>query len=247
MGAGLDVTVRRHGPVAIVHPRGSLTWSNAAELRRVVVQELGSTGRVVVDLDGFQLGPQGSEVMIFSAALADCGGWPAAKIALCRPDPQMTHVLAARRVSSLVPVYHLLLEAEAEIDRQPALVRKRIELPGDVTAPAMARHVVRDVCPLWTVDDDLQETAQVVANELATVAVGRAGTAELTLERGRGGLRLAIQDACLTAPPSRPQRYTIDPRQRELGLRLDMLGNLTTAWGVDVASGGTTAWAIIAS
>ncbi|MGH3821569.1 MAG: hypothetical protein ACRDRA_01800 [Pseudonocardiaceae bacterium] len=246
MGAELDVTVRRHGQVAIVHPRGLLTWSTATELRRVVVKELLSTGRVVVDLDGFQLGSHPSEVMIFPAALAECGGWPAAKIALCRPDPQMRHALAARRVSSLVPVYHLQLEAKAEIDRRPALVRKRTELPGDITASATARHVVRDVCPLWQVDDDLQETAQVVVNELATVAVGRAGAAELTLERGRGGLRLAIQDACLTAPPSRPQPYTIDPLQRELALRLDMLGNLTTAWGVDIAPGGKTAWAIIA-
>lgn len=247
MDAGLDVTVRRHGPVAMVHPRGSLTLSIATELRRVVVKELRCTGRVVVDLDGFELGPEPSQLEVFSAALAECGGWPAAKIALCRPDPQMTHALAARRVSSLVPVYHLQLEAKAEIDRQPALVRKRTALPGDVTAPATARHVVREVCPLWHVDDDLQETAQVVVNELATVAVGRAGTAELTLERGQGGLRLAIQDACLTAPPSRPQRHTVDPRQRELGLRLDMLGNLTMAWGVDDTPGGKTAWAIIAS
>lgn len=247
MGAGLDVTVRHHGPVAIVHPRGSLTWNTATQLHRVVVKELRSSGRVVVDLDGFQLGAQPSDVMIFSAALAECGGWPAAKIALCRPDARMTHALAARRVSSLVPVYQLQLEAKAEIDRQPSLVRKRAMLPGDVTAPAMARHVVRDVCPLWQVDDDLQETAQVVVNELATVAVGRAGTAELTVERGRGGLRVAIQDSCLASAPSRPQRHTIDPLQRELGLRLDMLGNLTTAWGVDAGSGGTTAWAIIAS
>lgn len=221
--------------------------STATELRRVVVKELRSTGRVVVDLDGFQLGPEPSQLEVFSTALAECGGWPAAKIALCRPDPQMTHALAARRVSSLVPVYHLQLEAKAEIDRQPALVRKRTALPGDVTAPATARHVVRKMCPLWHVDDDLQETAQVVVNELATVAVGHASTAELTVERGRHGLRLAIHDACLSAPPSRPQPGTVDPQQRELGLRLDMLGNLTTAWGVDAASNGKTAWAIIAS
>jgi hypothetical protein len=247
VGAQLDVTVRHHGQVAMVHPRGSLTGSTATQLHRVVVKELRNTGRVVVDLDGFQLGPQASDVMIFPAALAECGGWPAAKIALCRPDPQMTQTLVARRVSSLVPVYQLQLEAKAEIDRQPSLVRRRTELPGDVTAPAAARHLVRDVCPLWHVEDDLQEAAQVVVNELATVAIGRAGHADLTVERGRGGLRMAIEDANPTAPLFRPPRHAIDPQQHELGLRLELLGNLTTAWGVDTVTGGTTAWAIIAS
>jgi hypothetical protein len=231
----------------MIHPRGSLTLPAATELYGVVVNELLRTGRVVVDLDGFQLGPQPSHVMIFPAALAECGGWPAAKIVLCRPDPQMSHTLTACGVSSLVPVYHLLLEAEAEIDRQPPVVRRRTELPGNVAAPAAARQLIRDTCPLWQIDDDLQDTAQVVVNELVTIAVGRAGTAGLTLERGPGGLRLEIQDASLTAPPSRPQRHSIDPLQRELRLRLDLLGNLTTAWGVDVASDIKTAWALIAS
>ncbi|HKR48641.1 MAG TPA: hypothetical protein VJT72_03500 [Pseudonocardiaceae bacterium] len=96
----------------------------------MVVKELRSTGRVAVDVGGFELGPQPSEMMIFSAALAEYCGWPAAKIALCRPDPQMTHALAARRVSSLAPVYHLLQEAKAEIDRQP----------DRATLPAAAVH-----------------------------------------------------------------------------------------------------------
>jgi hypothetical protein len=247
MDAGLDVTVRRHGQVGMVHPRGSLTVPAATELHRLLVNELLSTGRMVVDLDGFQLGPQSSEVMIFPAALAECGGWPTAKIALCRPDPRMTQALTARGVSALIPVYHLLLEAKAEIDRRPAVVRQRTELPGTGSAPATARRWVREVCPLWQVNDDLQDTAQVVVNELATIAVGRTGSAELTLEQGPGGLRVAIQDATLTAPPSRPQRYSIDPLQRELRLRLDMLGNLTTAWGVDVAPDRKTAWALIAN
>jgi anti-sigma regulatory factor (Ser/Thr protein kinase) len=247
MNAWLDVTVRHRGQVGMVHPRGSLTAKTATDLHRLLVTELLNTGRVVVDLDGFELGPQPSEVMIFPAALAKCGGWPAAKVALCRPDPQMTEALTALGVNSLVPVYHLLLEAQAEIDRRPDVVRRRTELPGNTLAPAMARHWVRDICPLWELDDELQHTAQVVVNELATMAVRHAGTTELILENGPNELRLAIRDTSLTAPPSRPQQYSIDPLQRQLGLRLKMLGNLTTAWGVDSASGGNTAWAVIAT
>lgn len=236
---GLDVTVRRHGQVVMVHPRGLLTLHTATELWRVLVKELLGHGRVVVDLDGFRLGPQASCVMIFPTVLAGCGGWPAAKIALCRPDPEMAEALAAGGVSALVPVHHLQLEATAAIDRRPDVVRMQTGLPGSVRAQASARRLIRDVCPLWQVDHDLQDTAQVVVSELVDVAIGPAGTAaELILERGPQGLQLAVQDAS-----ARPEELSTDPLRTGLGL--EMLGNLTTAWGVDVAPDGKTAWALI--
>lgn len=243
MDSGLDVTVRRHRRVAVVHPRGYLSLRTAMELRRVLLKELLDHGRVVVDLDGFTVGPQPSWVMIFPAVLAECGGWPAAKIVLCRPDADMTAALAASWVPTFVPVYHLQLEAEAAIDLRPDVVRMNAGLPRNLWAPATARQLIRDICPLWQVDDELQTAAEVVVNELVDVAVGHPGAAaELTVERGPRGLRLAVQDA---APPRGPYR-SIDRPRRGLDLGLEMLGNLTTAWGVDVASGGKIAWAVIA-
>lgn len=247
MDSGLDVTVRRHGPVVIVHPRGMLTLGSATHLRRILVKELLDHGRVVVDLDGFALGPQTSWLMIFPAVMAECGGWPAAKIALSRPDPQMTQALATRGIPTFVPVYHLQLEAEAAIDRRPDVVRLRTGLPGSVLASATARQLVRDRCPLWQVDDELQDAAQVVVNELVGVAVSHPATAaELTLERGPRGLRLAVHDAPPARPPRRPVQPATDPMHRGLGLGLEMLSKLTTAWGVDIAPTGKTAWAVIA-
>ena len=242
MDIGLDVTVRRHRQVVVVHPRGYLSLRTAMELRRILVKVLLDHGRVLVDLDGFTVGAQPSWVMIFPTVLAECGGWPAAKIVLCRPDAQMTCALTASGVPAFVPVYHLQLEAEAAIDQRPAVVRMHTGLPRNLWAPATARQLIRDICPLWQVDDELQDTAEVVVNELVDVAVGHPGAAaELTLERGPRGLRLAVQDAA----PGAPYRST-DPLHRRLGLGLEMLGNLTTAWGVDVASGGKIAWAVIA-
>lgn len=148
MDAGLEITVRRHGPVVVVHPRGCLTLRTATELRRVLVEELRDHGRVVVDLDGFQLG-HSSWVLIFPSVLAECGGWPTAKVVLCRPDKDMAQALAAQGVSVLVPVYHLLLEAEAAIDHRPDVVRMWTWLPCGVWAPATARQLVREVCPRW--------------------------------------------------------------------------------------------------
>lgn len=243
MTSGLDVSVRRHGQVAMVHPRGFLTSDAATELRRILVRQLRDYGRVVVDLDGFQLGPEASWLEIFPAALAECGGWPVAKVALCRPGKEMAQALAARRVPVFVPVYHLLLEAEGAIDRRPDVLRMQTRLPGDVRAPATARRLVRDVCPLWQVDDELQDTAQVVVSELVGIAVGHVGAAAgLTLERGSGGLRVAIQDAD-PAGITRVEQRPTGPLNRGLGLGMEILGNLTTAWGVDVAPDGKTAWA----
>ncbi len=236
----LDVTVRRHGQVVIVHPRGFLTLRTATELRRVLVKELISHGRVVVDLDGFRLGPQASWVMIFPTTLAECGGWPAAKIALCRPDPEMTEALAAGGVPALVPVYPLQLEAKGAIDRRPDVVRMRTGLPHNLRAQASARQLIRDMCPLWQIDHDLQDTTQVVVSELVDVAVGPVGSAaELILERGPVGLQLAVQDASST----RPEELSTDPLRQGLGQ--EMLGKLTTAWGLDLARGAKTAWAVI--
>lgn len=94
----LDVTVRRHGQVVVVHPRGALTLRTSRVLHRVLVNELLGNGRVVVDLDGFQL-EHAPRVTMFPAVLAECGGWPAVKVALCRPEQDMAQALLARGVS----------------------------------------------------------------------------------------------------------------------------------------------------
>ncbi len=244
MDAALDMAVYHHGQVIVVHPRGLLTVRTAAELRRVLTRQLLDHGRVVVDLDGLAVG-RASCVTIFPAVLIQCGGWPSAKIALCRPDSGMAQSLAARRVSALVPVYHLLLEAEAAIDRRPPVVRVRVRLPCDTGAPATARRLVREMCPLWQVDDELQETAQFVVSELVANAVEHACTGVcLTLERDSHGLRVAVRDGSPVGFPGPVQRST-DPLGQVRGLGLELVERLTTAWGVDVQPDGNTVWAEI--
>src|SRR3712207_8158539 len=60
------------------------------------------------------------------------------------------------------------------------VLRLRTQLPCDVWAPAAARRLVRDMCPLWQGDDDLQDTAQVVVSELVGIAIGHAGDRKST-------------------------------------------------------------------
>ncbi len=246
MDSALDITVYRHEQVVVVHPRGVLTIRTAAELRRVLAKELVEHGRVVVDLDGLHLG-RASCVMIFPAVLTQCGGWPSAKLVLCRPDQGMVQALAARQVSTLVPVYHLRLEAQTAIDSRPAVVRVRVYLPCDADTPAAARRLVREMCPLWQVDEGLQETAQFVVGELVANAVEHACTGVgLTLERGPHGLRIAVRDASPVGFPGPVERST-DPLGRVRGRGLELVENLTTAWGVDVQPDGNTVWAEMTS
>ncbi|MGH3697650.1 MAG: ATP-binding protein [Pseudonocardiaceae bacterium] len=246
MDTGLDIAVARHGQVVVVHPRGLLTVRTAAELREILARELTEHTRVVVDLDGLQVGRE-SSVAVFPAVMTQCGGWPSAKLALCRPDSAMTQALTARRVSALVPVYHLRLEAEAAIDSRPMLVRVRVELPGDAGAPASARRLVREMCPKWQVDDGLADTAEFVVSELVSNAVEHACTdVGLTLERGPRGLRVAVRDSSPVGFPGPVQRST-DPLGQVRGRGLELVESLTTAWGVDVQPDGNTVWAEIST
>ncbi len=242
MDSELDIAVHRHDEVAVVHPRGLLTVRTAAELRQVLATELAAHGRVVVDLDGCRVGRE-SCVTIFPAVLIQCGGWPSAKITLCRPDQEMAQALHARQVPPLVPVYHLRLEAEAAIDIRPSVVRVRVQLPYEADAPATARRLVREMCPKWQVDDGLQETAQFVVSELVANAVEHACTGVgLTLERGPRGLRVAVRDASPVGFPGPLERWT-DPLGQVRGCGLELVESLTTAWGVDVQPDGNTVWA----
>jgi anti-sigma regulatory factor (Ser/Thr protein kinase) len=125
------------------------------------------------------------------------------------------------------------------------MVRMQTQLPSDVSAPAMARQLIREVCPLWQVDDELQDTAQVVISELVGITIGHSGTAAgLILERGPQGLRVTIRGTSPTGL-SRSDEHSANPPRRGLGLGLEILENLTAAWGVDIQPDGKTAWAEI--
>lgn len=125
------------------------------------------------------------------------------------------------------------------------MARMQTQLPSDVSAPATARQVIREVAPLWQVDDELQDTAQVVISELVGITIGPSGTAAmLILERGPQGLRVTIRDACPTGL-SRPDEHCTNLPRRGVGLGLEILENLTAAWGVDIQPDGKTAWAEI--
>jgi anti-sigma regulatory factor (Ser/Thr protein kinase) len=243
MSAGFDVTVCSRGRVQVLQPQGTLTERIGTGVRRMLIKMLGEHGRVVVDLAGFRLG-RASCVMVFPAALDQCGGWPRVRLALCRPDHGMAQALTQRRVSALVPVCRQLPEAEDAIERRPAVVRARTRLVCDDQAPDVARMLVRETCPKWQVDRELQQIAELVVNELVDNAVRHARTASaLTLERGPRGLRVAVRDTASSLGFSVPAERSA--KARPPGRGLELVARLTTAWGVEMHPVGKTVWAEI--
>lgn len=245
MGADLDVSVRGQGQLRVVHPRGMLNVQTENELRRVLAKVLVDHGRVVVDLDGFCVA-RASGVLVFPAVMDQCGGWPRARMVLCSPDQAMAQALAERRVSALVPVLSQLRQAEDAIERRPAVVRVRTRLACDVHAPDVARRLVRDTCPPWQVDGELQQIAELVVSELVDNVVKHARTAAaLTLERGHQGLRVAVRDtgpADGFAPASDGSTDS-----RGWGRGLELVARLAAAWGVETHPVGKTVWAELAA
>ena len=245
MGAEFGVTVREHGQLKVLQPHGMLTERTEIELRRVLARTLLDHGRVVVDLDGFQV-VRVSCVTVFPAVLDHCGGWPRVRLVLCGPDDAMARALVQRGVPAVVPVYQLLLEAEQAIERRPAVVRARTRLGCDDRARDLARTLVRDTCPMWQVDTEVQQITELVVSELVDNAVTHARTAAvLTLERGPRGLRIAVRDAGASDGFSTAAKRSPDAG-RQQGRGLELVARLTTVWGVEIHPVGKTVWAEIA-
>lgn len=243
MGAEFGVTVRGHGQARVVRPQGRLSERTGVELSRILVRIMLDHRRVVVDLDELRV-VRASGVTIFPAVLDRCGGWPRVRLVLCRPDQAMAQALAERRVPTLVPVCRLLSEADEAFELRPSVVRARTRLACDDHAPDVARRLVRDTCPMWHVDAELQQIAELVVSELVDNAVRHARTtAALTLERGPRGLRIAVRDtassAAFWAAADQP------PDLRRQGRGLELVARLTTSWGVEMHPAGKTVWAEI--
>lgn len=272
MGAEFGVSLREHGLICVVRPQGMLTERTGAELRRILTRVLLDRGRAVVDLDGFQV-VRASGVTVFTAALDHCGGWPKARLVLCRPDHEMARALIQQRISILVPVYQLLSEAEEALEQRPVVVRVRTRLVCDTRAPDVARRLVRDTCPRWQVGAEQQQIAELVVSELVDNAVRHArSAAALTLQRGPGGLRIAVRDtasavrdtgsavrdtgsavrntgpAAVRDTGSGNGLVPVPPgstETRRVGRGLELVARLTSAWGVEMHPVGKTVWAEI--
>lgn len=114
-----------------------------------------------------------------------------------------------------------------------------IQLPADVSSPALARRFVTECCA-ESGDAKLSEIAVLLVSELVTNAVVHAHTPSvLTLSRSTGRLRVELRDA--NPDPALISSATQNGH-REGGRGVLLVQTLADRWGSDAHEGGKTVW-----
>ncbi|MEJ5915054.1 ATP-binding protein [Pseudokineococcus sp. 1T1Z-3] len=114
------------------------------------------------------------------------------------------------------------------------------ELDADASEVPRARHLLGERLRSWSIEEDVVDTALLLASELVTNAVrhGRPPVHVHAALSGSGVFRVQVDDA--SAAPVRPQ----EPDVEDLGGRgLQLVELLSTAWGsrlADVRHDGRT-------
>ena len=124
----------------------------------------------------------------------------------------------------------------------PLAGREVVQLGDDLTAPAAARRFVREVMAAWG-RDDLVESAQLCASELATNAVLHASSGPIEVALARDGhddphIHLSVSDRCVDRLP-----VSRRPSARSRGGRgLRIVEASTARWGVTVTPVEKSVW-----
>lgn len=125
-------------------------------------------------------------------------------------------------------------DTELELNVNPSV---SAQFPADVESPRAARHFVSDVMREWGFNREARDNAELVATELAAIAVLHADSAfSVLLHAGSEVVRIAVHDTM----PTDPTLLVVRPR-RGLGL----VSGVSRDWGVDVTANGKTVWAEI--
>lgn len=172
---------------AIVAPSGALALAGSPALRRHLLGLLREPGRVVVDLRRL-LVTEPDALLLFPAVLAQAGGWPRARLALCGVDRDRLGLLADRQVTETVPVRDRPADAIAALDLRPAAVRRTIWLITGPDLASDARLFLADCRADWAPVPPLADAAHARMDAMLAVAAPEedmvlALTAEVTGER----------------------------------------------------------------
>ncbi len=121
----------------------------------------------------------------------------------------------------------------------------RLELPGTVAAPSVARLFVRNLCQEWGANA-LCDVAELLSSELVTNAVVHAGSS-VELEAAyddASELRIDVYDRS----PDEVDRSPQPPADgAEGGRGLAIVARLACRWGVDPCSPGKRVWFTLAT
>jgi anti-sigma regulatory factor (Ser/Thr protein kinase) len=224
----------------VVRLHGTLSLATVQRVRSLLDKLLADHGAVVVDLAALRLGWRPA-VEVFPTALAAAGGWPVARMVLTGAGPELAAVLRSLRIPRAVPLVEHPAAAAERLRRSPDRISRHRDLPADVSAPAAARALVREVCDDWRLAAAVDAGA-LVATELVTNAVQHARTScRVGLTLDDTGLRVSVRDY---SPGPAPRPRPVDARLGG-GRGLHLVAMLASAWGAHEHDDGKTVWALI--
>ena len=121
-------------------------------------------------------------------------------------------------------------------------VSRRLDLPAELASPGEARAVIRLVCRVGGIGDEVREDAELVATELVANVVDHAGTrCTLTVAVTGVGVFIEVRDF-YPCPPPQPQPF--DPSNPR-GRGLQVVAAVSSRWGVTPFPDGKSVWALL--
>lgn len=118
----------------------------------------------------------------------------------------------------------------------------RRPLPGDETAPGLARGFLRETLRGWELDDDAVDAALLCASELVTNVVMHAGQESvISVERDAGAVTVRVRHPTVEAEVPIEPVTGADPLHIA-GRGLALVDAVADGWGSETTSGETCVW-----
>jgi anti-anti-sigma factor len=178
----------------VVTLTGSIDLFSVARIQRAILKQLAEQPPAIIcDLSRVEaIDPLCAGV--FTSIRHPALGWPGTALILCGTQPAVAEILLQLGVVPRLAMYPSLDQALVNARARPPWVGERLALGPVPTAARAVRAFVREVCDRWELQE-LVEPAGLLASELVTSAVVRAGTAaELRIELRGARLQVAVHD-----------------------------------------------------
>jgi anti-sigma regulatory factor (Ser/Thr protein kinase)/anti-anti-sigma regulatory factor len=224
-------------PVGILRASGILDGLTSQALEHAVKRALSEQPEsLLLDVSRLEI-PDPAALEVLSTVVSRTAEWPAVPIVLCGAGPETARAIAAWSDGGIISTAASCADALASTRPEPEPRRIRIRLRPVPDACRQARQLVTQTCAAWH-RSEIAGTAALVATELVANVVRHAHTTmEFTLGLRNGRMCLTVRDHSPRLP--RPQ----EPRAGEAGGRgLQLVRELTEAWGVLPVSDGKVVW-----
>ena len=227
----------QHLPVAILRVSGVLDGLTGEALTSAVERCLSAQPEaLLIDVSALAI-PDPVALGVLGTVVGRTTAWPDVPIVLCGAGPDTARAIQAWPDSAAVSLAPDCAQALAGTKEEPEPRRIRIRLRPVPDACRQVRQLVTQACAAWH-RSEIAGTAALVATELVANVVRHAHTTmEFTVGMRDGRVCLTVRDGSRMLPLPK------DPALGEAGGRgLQLVRELTDAWGVLPVSDGKVVW-----